>query len=153
MNQKPANVQSSVSSAASVAFRWPSQIRFHQADPAGWMFYGTAFAIAHDCFEDFISHLEIPRNEWFESKTLAVPIRATKANYLAPLRVGDHFEIRMHVSQIGESSLTVQFRFFKEQTMCLEVHTTHVFMDLATQSKCPIPHEIRERLVRYLFAL
>lgn len=141
-------------------FKWPSQIRFHQADPAGWMFYGTAFEITHDCFEDFIAHLEIPRKDWFESKIFAVPVRATEAIYHAPLRVGDHFEIQMNLSHLGESSLKVRFRFVKPamvvgspptpQIVCLEIQTTHVFMGLESQKKCPIPPEFRNRLARFL---
>lgn len=130
-------------------YRWSSQIRFHQADPAGWMFYGAAFELAHDCFEDFVGHLEIPRKDWFESKKIAVPVRATQANYLAPLRAGDHFEIQMSLTKIGDSSLTAQFRFFKKDTLCLEIESTHVFMSVESQTKCPIPPEIKDRLLLF----
>lgn len=130
-------------------FHWKGLVRFHQADPAGWMFYGSAFQLVHDCFEDFISHLDIPRAEWFSNPQWAVPVRATKADYRAPLRVGDHFEIDLHLSNLGESSLTVNFELKKGETSCLSVETTHVFMDTKTQRKCAIPPDFRRRLEAY----
>lgn len=131
-------------------FQWKGQVRFHQADPAGWMFYGAIFQITHDCLEDFISFLDIPRADWFAHPRWAVPVRASRADYRVPLRVGDQFEIRVSLTQLGDSSLTLKYQICRGALLCAEVETTHVFIDTQTQRKCEIPAPFRTRLEAHL---
>jgi len=131
-------------------FQWKGQVRFREADPFGWMFFGSAFDIAHDCFEDFVTHLGIPWRDWFLHPEWGVPVRATEAKYQAPLQVGDKFVVQVSLSHLGESSFTVAFEFLKDQKLCAELSTTHVFISKAGHLKQPIPTQIRRLLEPYL---
>lgn len=70
---------------ASKTFHTEIQIRFREADPAGILFFGHVFALAHDCFEGFIEETGFGWKNWFNVRgEYLVPIRHTEANYLRP---------------------------------------------------------------------
>jgi acyl-CoA thioesterase FadM len=135
-------------------FRWESQLRFRETDPFGWMFYGSVFDIAHDCFEDFVGHLEIDWKDWFEHPEWGVPVRATSAEYMAPLKAGEAFVIQLSLSHLGESSLTAVHQFWKGQQLCAKISTTHVFVTRPGAGgevrSVAIPTRFRDKLTPYL---
>lgn len=84
-------------------------------------------------------------------KEVLVPLRHVEAEYLEPLRLGEHFSVEVEVLRVGETS--VQFRFLlkgpEQQTKAI-VKTTHVFLSAQSRMKCPIPPPIREILSRLI---
>lgn len=130
-------------------FEWNSQIRFHQADPAGWMFFGRAFELAHDCFEDFLQHLGLNWKDWFQNSRYAMPIRKAEADYRRPLPAGAEFQIRAHVSRLGETSVTLKFEFYRGADLCLVLQSTHVLMNIQTQKSEAWPPLFWDKLLPY----
>lgn len=56
-------------------FRTKKTLTFREADPAGIMFFGNVFAIAHDAFEEFIVAAGYTYQEWFGQTDYLIPIR------------------------------------------------------------------------------
>lgn len=131
-------------------YQWQSRIRFHQADPAGWMFFGRAFELAHTCLEDFLVHAGIAWESWFHSDLYAMPIRKAEADYQRPLPSGQVYEIQAFVEKIGNSSVAFVFQFLAKGQICLVVKSTHVLLDLKTQTPAAWPPEFRQALTPYL---
>ncbi len=127
-------------------------LRFREADPAGILFFGNVFSLAHDCFEDFIQAAGFTWKEWFETKDYLIPIRHTECNYLKPFRPGESYRIQASVARLGDSSFQMKYVFSQDSQVHAEVRMTHTFMDARSKSKISVPDLVRERLKVYLDA-
>lgn len=116
-------------------------LSFDQGDPAGILFFGDVFSLAHQAFEQFIMHNVCEWKEWFENQDWVVPIKQTEAVYFAPLFVGKNCKIEVEILSKGESSFTMRYCFFQGH-LCCEVKTVHVFCSRETYQKIPIPIQL-----------
>ncbi len=124
-------------------------IHFRDADPAGIMFFGNIFGLAHDCFEDFIQAAGFTWQEWFQTKDYFVPIRHTESNYLKPFMPGETYQVIASVSRMGDSSFQMKYDFQKQETLHATVTMTHTFLDARNKAKISVPTLVRERLKAY----
>ncbi len=124
-------------------------IRFRDADPAGVMFFGNVFGIAHDAYEEFIRHLGFEWNEWFAHPEWAVPIRQSSCEYFMPMRPAEVYVILVFVDRIGESSFTLRYAFEAKGRKHCEVSLVHTFLNKQTRTKMPVPSDVRDRLEAY----
>lgn len=132
------------------SFRWQNRMRFHQADPAGWMFFGRAFELAHDCMEDLLVAAGFGWTEWFANERFAMPIRQAQADYRRPIPAGALYEVEAVVRRLGDTSVSFRFTFVSEGATCLILDSTHVLLDLRTKTPAPWPAEFRAKLAAYV---
>ena len=132
------------------SFKSEIQIHFRQADPAGILFFGQVFSLAHDCFEGFIADTGIGWKAWFHNKEHIVPIRHTECNYLKPFFAGEKYMITATVAKFGESSFQMQYVFSKDNAVHAEVKMVHAYIDAKTKQKVLLPLNIKEKLTPYL---
>jgi YbgC/YbaW family acyl-CoA thioester hydrolase len=127
--------------------------RFSDTDAAGIVFFGNVYAMAHDAYEDLVAHLGFTWQEWFDNKIWGVPIRHSSAEYFRPLRPGYECQIEIRIDKIGETSLTLHYKFTIASEVCCEVRIVHSFISRNNGSgkiaKTPIPSNVRERLMAY----
>jgi acyl-CoA thioester hydrolase/1,4-dihydroxy-2-naphthoyl-CoA hydrolase len=133
-----------------MTFETEIQIRFRQADPAGILFFGEIFSLAHDCFEEFISETGIGWKTWFHTKDYLVPIRHTDCNYLKPFFAGEKYQIKANVLKFGETSFQMQYVFSKANNIHAKVTMAHAFLDAKTKQKIPVPEQFKLKLSPYL---
>ena len=127
------------------------QLRFREADPAGIMFFGNIFGLAHDCFEDFIQAAGLTWNEWFHpNRGYIVPIRHAECNFLNPFRPGQKYTVRASVFNISNSSFQMKYTFFSDSKICAELKMVHTFVDSNSQQKIAVPEPIRKIFLPYL---
>jgi acyl-CoA thioester hydrolase/1,4-dihydroxy-2-naphthoyl-CoA hydrolase len=126
------------------------QIRFRDADPARILFFGNVFSLAHDTFEDFIQESGISWRNWFSGEPYIVPIRHAECDYLAPFRVGEHYEVKATVAQLRESSFQMRYVFTRGSQTHAVVTMVHTFLDPKTQQKIPIPETVKSKLLPFL---
>ena len=134
----------------STHFQKEIQLRFREADPAGIHFFGNIFALAHDCFEDFIQAAGFTWNEWFQTREYLVPIRHTDCNYLKPFQPGQKYQVITSVARLGHSSFQMKYVFSQNSTTHAVVLMTHTFLDVRTHQKISVPELVRNRLKVYL---
>ena len=127
-------------------FRTAARISFDEADPAGILFYGHVFSLAHRAFEEMLADAGIPWPEWFASATWTIPITHADAIYHAPLPAGRTADITVGIAEMRESGFSVATTFSLDGTECARVTTIHVFVDLATRTKRSIPEAFRAKL-------
>lgn len=135
-------------------------MRFHQADPAGWMFFGRAFELAHDSMEDLLLAAGFDWKEWFANERFAMPIRQAQADYRRPIPAGALYEVEAVVRRLGDTSVSFRFTFRavdtddtgnpSEGAICLILDSTHVLLDLRTKTPAPWPAEFREKLAAFM---
>ena len=124
-------------------------IRFDQADPAGIMFFGQVFFLAHEAFEKFVISTGFSWEEWFANSKWGTPIRHSEANFQRPMRPGKSYQINVTVARLGESSMTIRYVFMRDAHVHCEVQIVHTFIDIKEITKMPIPTEVRTRLAKF----
>jgi acyl-CoA thioesterase FadM len=123
--------------------------KFHDADPAGIMFFGNVYAKAHGIYEEFVGHLGFTWREWFDNGTWAVPIRHSECEHLAPIFPGMEYQVSCVLDKIGTSSFTMKYIFASAKATHAEVTIVHAFVDPVKKVKCEMPSIVRERLEAY----
>ncbi len=126
-------------------YTYSTKIFFAQCDPAGVIFFGEVFKIAHECYERFIDE-----NKYeaflFESLDHAFPIVQSDAKYYSPLRLHENVSIQLYVEQIGDSSYTLLYKFISGDKLKAEVRTVHVCISRENGKKQTIPSRLKEIL-------
>ncbi|WP_347356140.1 acyl-CoA thioesterase [Bdellovibrio sp.] len=131
-------------------FHTKKTITFREADPAGIMFFGNIFGLAHDAFEQFIIEAGYTWNEWFGSRELIIPLRHTEANYLAPFVPGETYDIQVCVASFGETSFKMKYVFSRNDKTNAVVTMVHAVLDGKTKQKTALPTLMKSRLEPYL---
>jgi acyl-CoA thioesterase FadM len=127
-------------------YQYSCFIPFHLADPAGILFFGNVFGLAHQAFEHFIIDiLECSWNSWFQHEEWIVPIVHTEARYSSPLQAGEKCQIELQVIHLSSSSFTMQSSFIQKQPCCV-VKTVHAFCHRERRCKIPIPSSLYSKL-------
>lgn len=122
-------------------------ISFQKADPAGVVFFGEVFGMAHEAFEQFvIRKLDCSWKDWFQNPDFIVPLKRAEADYCKPLYAGEYCRIDMQISSVSETAFSVAYRLLQNELCCI-VRTVHVFCDPETKKKIPIPRDLKEKLL------
>lgn len=129
------------------------QIRFHEADPAGIVYFANVFSLAHDTFEEFIAEAGVPWGEWFRKGPYFVPIRHAECEYLAPFRPGQKYKIQTMVARIGETSFQMKYTFQSGAGKKLITHAVvtmvHAFVSSKSKKKIKVPLRYQKALAPY----
>lgn len=125
------------------------QIRFHEADPAGILYFGNILTLAHDTFEDFIVEAGIPWKTWFKDCLYFVPIKYVESDFKAPFIPGEKYQVHTQVGSITESSFQMQYTFQQGEKVHAIVKMVHTFADMKTKQKTRMPDDVRQVLNPY----
>ena len=129
------------------------QIRFHEADPAGIVYFANVFSLAHDTFEEFIEAAGVPWGEWFRKGPYFVPIRHAECNYLSPFRPGQKYQVKAEVARLGETSFQMRYTFTSKSKSNTTTHAivtmVHAFVSAKTKKKIKVPVKFQKVLKPY----
>ena len=128
-------------------FTYQTQIKLHDTDAAGLLFFSNQLKLAHDAYEAFLGTLGIPFSELIKKTPFCLPIVHNEPDSKLPLFVGDLIEIQVTVSNVGKTSFTLAYTLLNPtQDLVGTAQTVHVAIDKATRKKIPIPQELRSKL-------
>ena len=68
------------------------------------------------------------------------------ARYKAPARFDDELDLTIEVTKLGTTSMVTEVAIHRDGTLLVEGALAHVFIDLQTFTKTPIPDRLREAL-------
>jgi acyl-CoA thioester hydrolase len=68
------------------------------------------------------------------------------ARYKAPARFDDELDITIDVSHLGTTSMVTDLAVRRDGELLVEGRLAHVFVDMKTLTKIPIPNALREAL-------
>jgi acyl-CoA thioester hydrolase len=68
------------------------------------------------------------------------------ARYMAPARFDDELDIAIEVTHLGTTSMVTALQIHRDGQLLVEGELAHVFIDLATLTKTPIPDRLRSAL-------
>lgn len=128
-----------------------NQVRMHDTDMAGILYFPRQFRFAHDALEDFVESLGYTFDQVFRREKFVFVIVHAESDYLTTLRVGDKLEVQLAIEKIGETSFTVVYHIYKaDKTLAGKVKTVHVTLESAARIKMPIPENFRKLLEQHL---
>ncbi|HEY8269272.1 MAG TPA: thioesterase family protein [Pseudobdellovibrionaceae bacterium] len=134
----------------SLNFKTQIRIKFREADPAQIMYFANLFSLAHDVFEEFILATGYQYQEWFSPLHHIIPLRHVEADYLAPLLPGQSYEVTAMVTNLGETSFKMAYKFAQNGKLHGTVSMVHVILDPKTKAKMILPDLMKRRLSPYL---
>ncbi|MGE5362949.1 MAG: acyl-CoA thioesterase [Bacteroidota bacterium] len=122
-------------------FKTKLRINFFDADPAGIMFYGNIFRLAHTAFEEFIQEGRMERN-YFVDRDFITPLLHSEADYKRPLLPVTHVDIHVKVTVLKESSFEITYEFYYGDELAAIVKNVHVCLNKSLWKKSPLPEEL-----------
>ena len=131
-------------------FKTQIQIKFHEADPVGIMYFANIFTLAHDSFEVFIQKAGYTWAQWFNQRKHIFPIRHTECDYLRPFKAGDVYDIEIVVAEFSTSSFKMQYTFKQNGHDHAIVNMVQTCLDGTTFKKINLPEEVKQKLSPYL---
>lgn len=130
-----------------------NQVRMHDTDMAGILYFPRQFRFAHDALEDYVESLGLTFDQLFRNENFVFVIVHAESDYLVPLRVGDRLEIHLGIEKVGQSSFTVVYHIYKlDKTLAGKAKTVHVTLDSKTRTKILIPPSFKKDLEKKLIS-
>jgi YbgC/YbaW family acyl-CoA thioester hydrolase len=125
------------------------KIKFGQCDPGGIMYFANLFDLAHWIYEDLLQDT-LPESNYFEHKSLAIPLVHAEADYLLPLKLHQKVELKLEVAELKTTSFTLITNFYDQSdTLAAKVRTVHVCVNREDFEKREIPDDLRKVLAKY----
>ncbi len=120
------------------------QVRLHDTDAAGILFFANQFLFAHDTYEEFMQHIGVSIESVLRSEDFIIPIVHAESQYLLPLHDGDQLAIVLKIARIGRTSFVLEYELFNsEGHLAGASKTVHVTAKKLTQEKIELPKKLR----------
>lgn len=130
-----------------------NKVRMNDTDAAGILYFANQFRFVHDAWEDLAEAENVSFQKILKEEDFILVIVHVEGDYLAPLQIGDVLEIETEVEKIGNSSFTIEYRIFKQDSQLVgKAKTTHVTLDKKTKKKITIPQYFQKILQKHLKA-
>ncbi|MCU7494676.1 MAG: acyl-CoA thioesterase [Ignavibacteria bacterium] len=127
-------------------FRTEVTVNFFDCDPAGIMFFGNIFKIAHAAYEEMLKKGNLKR-DYFNDSRFAIPILHSEADFLKAIMPGERVEAEVNVSLLKESSFELSYEVLnKKGEVLARVKTVHVTVNRQTWEKAPLPGDLKDYL-------
>lgn len=130
-----------------------NQVRMHDTDMAGILYFPRQFRFVHDALEDFSDTSGLPFAHIFHKEEFLFVVVHAESDYYVPLQVGDKLEIELTLEAVGTTSFTVKYKIYKvgnERILSGMAKTVHVTIDAKSRTKIPIPEKFKTFLVAHL---
>lgn len=123
------------------------EVRLHDTDAAGVLFFAHLFRHAHDAYESLMAAAGFPLQYLIRSGT-ALPIVHAEADYQAPVHQGDRIRVAVGVAEIRHQSFSLDYRFLDDQGVPrARARTVHVLT--GPGSTMALPDDLRRALAQW----
>lgn len=129
-------------------FSYTFDVRLHDVDHAGVMFFARLFVHAHDAYEAFMAQLGFDLCAMISAGE-RLPIVHASADYFQPLRHGEQISIGLEIEALGNTSFTVNYAFSAAAGLLAEVRTIHVYLAPQTGTAVLLPSSLQHVLKPY----
>ena len=131
-------------------FTYKTQLRLHDTDAAGILFFANQFTIIHDAYELLIEKSGFSFQQMLKKRKYFLPIVHAQSDYKAPLFVGDKINVNIKVGHIGTTSFSFEYTITRGKDLVGLAKTVHVTVNKITRRKIPLPADIRRALKKFV---
>jgi YbgC/YbaW family acyl-CoA thioester hydrolase len=126
------------------------RLRFHQADPAGVLFYGRVYELVNDAYEELVRDAGFEYDDHFGLKEYATPVVHVEADYRRRMLPGELLTVELAVTRLGRASFTLGFSIIgPDRQVRATGSIVHAFVRADTFNTIEIPDNVRTALTRY----
>ena len=128
-------------------FQHKTQIRLHDTDAAGLLFFANQFVLVHDAYEKLLQKIGFSFEAMLKKRAYFLPIVHAESDYKTHLFVGDEITITVKVARIGKTSFTFTYKIHNKQGVLVgTAKTVHVTVNKKTHKKITLPKDFRAAL-------
>ncbi len=131
-------------------FTYKTQLRLHDTDAAGILFFANQFKFLHDAYEHVLEKMGFSFQEMLTKRDYFLPIVHAESDYKMPLYVGDKITVTVTVAHIGTTSFSFAYEIRNTKKQLVGTgKTVHVTINKKTHTKIPLPKECRQALEKF----
>jgi YbgC/YbaW family acyl-CoA thioester hydrolase len=129
-------------------FAVQERVRWSDCDPLGIIYYGTYVRFFEAAEHEMFRQAGLPYEVMRVQKQVQLPRKAFAVEFHSPAEMDELLEIRVGVSRIGESSITMRFEAYRARDLVHRASATLtvVCVDKATITKRPLPDFVKDAL-------
>jgi acyl-CoA thioester hydrolase len=132
-------------------FSWSFRVRYHECDAQGIVFNAHYFAY-FDMTVTELFRAAFP-GAGYAALTgehgVDVVVAEATARFLGSARFDDEIELGAAITRLGTTGMTTALSVRRAGELLVEGQLRHVFVDVATWAKAPIPDPVRRALAPY----
>ncbi|BCB26252.1 1,4-dihydroxy-2-naphthoyl-CoA hydrolase [Sulfurimicrobium lacus] len=126
-------------------YEYRFQVRLHDTDHAGVVFFAHLFTHAHDAYEAFMASVGLGLGALI-ADGVRLPVAHADADYLLPLHHGEEVAVTLAIAELGRTSFTVAYEFRCDGELRARLRTVHVFLDTQSGRPADLPQDMRAQL-------
>jgi YbgC/YbaW family acyl-CoA thioester hydrolase len=132
-------------------FAVQERVRWSDCDPLGIIYYGTYIRFFETAEHEMFRAAGLPYEVMRVQRQVQLPRKAFAVEFHSPAEMDELMEIRVGVSRLGESAITMRFEAFRAHDLAHRASATLtvVCVDKGTITKRPLPDFVKEALRRY----
>ena len=125
------------------------RVRYGECDQQGVVFNAHYFAYFDHVLTEVWRDVVMPYNAMLASG-VDVVVAEARASFRAPARFDEEIDLVWWVTRLGKTAMTSRIDVRRDGELLVEGEMVHVFVDVGTHEKRPIPDEFRSALTPYL---
>jgi acyl-CoA thioester hydrolase len=129
-------------------FSYRLRVRYGECDRQGVVFNAHYFAYFDVVITEVWRHAGVPYQEMV-AKGVDMMVAEAKARFRAPARFDDELELEWWATKLGNTSLISRIDVKRDGEVLVEGEMRHVFVDLGSGEKRPMPDDIRGAIQPY----
>jgi acyl-CoA thioester hydrolase len=129
-------------------FRHPLRVRYAECDRQGVVFNAHYFAY----FDLAITELwraAMGRYDEMAERGIDIVVAEAHARFVGSARFDDELELEIAIERLGNTSLLTRHRIRRGGELLVEGSIRHVFVELESMQKTPIPDWVRDALTPF----
>lgn len=132
-----------------MVFTAKNQVRMHDTDAAGILFFAQQFRFVNDALEDYLESENVTFDQMFHNEKVVMVIVHCESDYYKSLYIGNKLEIDVFCERIGNSAFTLLYQIYRikgERELVGLARTVHCAVDVRTRAKVAIPDKVKKML-------
>lgn len=138
----------------SLPFAVRERVRWSDCDPLGIIYYGAYIRYFEAAEHEMFRAAGLPYEVMRVQRHVQLPRKAFQVEFHSPAQMDELLEVRVGVSRLGGTSLTMRFEVFRAEDGLHRASAalTVVCVDKASITKRPLPDFVKDALRPYLIA-
>lgn len=145
-----------------MSFYYPRQIRFHETDGAGVVFFANVLTLCHEAYEASLAAAGIELAEFFSPGGTVVPVVHGSVDFFKPMGCGDRITIALTPSPVLQankplSEFAIHYRLLRGTfaaaddgaEVIAQAQTRHCCIQAETRRRQALPDNLQAWLAQW----
>lgn len=136
----------------SFPFAVQERVRWSDCDPLGIIYYGTYVRFFESAEHEMFRQAGLPYEVMRVQRQVQLPRKAFQVEFHSPAQMDELMEIRVGVSRLGESSITMRFEAYRASDLAhrASARLTVVCVEKESITKRVLPDFVKDALRPFL---